>query len=229
MDSSAPPQTPSDPLADFWDAHGDKLQVAFAVFIMLFIFAFLSGGMLIGQDRGAELLIVPCGIVLVFASFSIYILLHGLAGMNMRLKLDKRAYSPDEQITGTITINRALKSPARSLTVSFYGVEKHGKYNHRVCEKQVQLSGARTFMKGETIQFSIPIPQEAKARIAEKPGMDLSINGLPVFGSRHVRGWCVEAKLDIPGEVDMSKTAMVRLVAAGQQSAANQGEGAQTI
>lgn len=229
-------------MADFWNEHGDKLQVAFGIFTMLFtlgwfammalgigLFGILSGGMPGGQGRGMELLIVPCGIALVFASFSIYILLRGLAGMNMRLKLDKRAYSPDEHITGTITINRSFKSPARSLTVSFYGIERHGKRSHRTCKKQVQLSGARTFMKGEAIPFSIPIPQEAKARIAETPNPSLSIDGMPLFGARYIAGWCVEAKLDLPGEVDISKTAMVCLVAAGQQPAAGQGERAYTI
>lgn len=219
-------------LDGLWDRHGDSVQIAaYSTGLLLFIgtFIFIAFGVILfyfllggsssvpGKrlDVPLESVAAPCAMFLFAAVILGYALLRAIAGRGMTVATDKRLYSPDEEITGTITINRSLKSPARSLSVSFFGLERSGKHQRRVFESKAQVSGARTFVKGETVRFSIRVPPEAKARIAEKPGISLSINGLPMFGSR-ILNWCVEAKLDLPGEVDMSKIAVVRFLPAQQ-------------
>ncbi|GEM_PF-5625601 len=197
-------------------------MLAFAVASFL-IFAGLFGvTTLVFSATGSpaillEGIVMPC--VVFFVTFAIlgYCLIRLLIGRNMLVKLEKLSYVFGEQINGTVTINRNMSKQARSLKIIFYGLQRQGKHNRYVCKKETLLSGARTFRKGETIPFLISIPGEVKNYIgANDPLKDNRYLGVALRLTPYIPSWYVEAKLDLPNEVDMSKAVMIRITPVGQ-------------
>ena len=164
----------ADKMTSFMNNASGPIQMALAAGAIVFIifwfvmFAVMFGGATVmfsavgGPRIPIEGMIFPCLIFWVFLGFFGYYLLHALAGRHLLVKLDKLAYVFGEQINGSITIDRDINKQARSLTVSFYGLERQGKRMEKVCVKEIMLSGARTFRKGEVIPFSISMPDEVK-------------------------------------------------------------------
>ena len=137
-------------------------------------------------------------IILIFA-FNIY---QSNKSKQLRLKLDKPAYSPGEEITGNLILDFSKEKQARSLKVRFYGMQHRGKHHYRVCPVEIVLSGARTYRRGESFSISLAVPGDAAQYVAQ-PG-----------GYGHVSEWYVEAQLDIPNEVDFLRRERITLQAA---------------
>ena len=154
----------------------------------------------------------PCIISVFVLIFPAYFLYKLVAGLRLEVKLDKITFALGEPITGSVIINKEMKKQARSLKVYFYGLERLGRRNVRVCEKITILSGARTFRKGETIPFSISMPPSVKDYFgATRPRMEDRYANVMLGLSSSVQVWHVEAKLDLPGELDMSNFVMLRV------------------
>jgi len=135
--------------------------------------------------------ILPClaalgGLLFVYRKYT--------QGKQIELRLDKRTFSLGEPLTGSVILNLGKDTPARGLSVKFYGVYYDGNYHNKICTTRLDLAGSRTYKKGESFPFSIPIPGSARQSLGAS---QLS--------------WHVEAQLDISKEVDMVKTERVKL------------------
>lgn len=124
--------------------------------------------------------------------------------MALDVKLDKPVYSIGEALTGSIIFNMVKEKQASSLKVRFYGAERRRHHSHssrptHYCDAELLLSGPRTFRKGDSVRFSIPMPQDVSQyyRVAT-----------PFNSTQH---WFVEAQLCIPNEIDMVKQKIVEL------------------
>ena len=191
--------------------------LAFAICILLFVSAMstLADATMqlfnpTGPSAPIGMNIIPCIMTLVLAVIFVYTALSLRAGMQIEVKLDKPQYLLGEPITGTVTLNLSKEKAARSLTAIFAGYQKRGKHTRVVCKTESLLSPARTYRKGEVLQFSIPIPAEVKNYV-DPPA---PANELESFGRTFTFApqWHVMAKLDVPGEVDIEHYAPVAIV-----------------
>ncbi len=72
----------------------------------------------------------------------------------------------------------------------FYGVSLQGE-GGRLCQNEILVAPGRIFNKGESFPFTISMPKEVE--------------------DYHGLFWYVEAKLDIPGEIDITKEALIEI------------------
>jgi len=156
------------------------------------------------------------GLILFFCfAYLIYYLLRLFAGRHMVVKPDKRSFTFGEKITGNIIINRNIAKQARSLKLCFYGIQAEGKYRECVCKKETTLTGARLFRKGEIIPFSINMPNSVKDYIGANYDLkDKNYLRVALLASPYIHSWNIEAKLDLQGEMDLTRTVMIRIVPA---------------
>jgi len=155
-------------------------------------------------------------IIIFFASMLIYGILGWRQSKQMEILLDKKEFAIKEPITGSIHLKFGKDKQARSLMVGFYGERQESKkHSIRFCEIETKLSGARTYLKGESIPFSIAMPQDVESKLRPRaPANEMEkfirrYEGLPV--------WRITAKLDIPNEIDISQEVEVK-IASGKES-----------
>jgi hypothetical protein len=164
------------------------IALVFIVFVLfLFVPSFPGGSMLLFV---AIALLPLAGLLFIYRKYT--------QGRQIELKFDKPAYSFDEAVTGTVILNLEKEVQARGLKVRFYGAKREGRYIVRFCMIEFSLAEARTFRKGESFRFSIPVPSSARQ----------SVETLQTLAGP---SWHVEAQLDIPNGIDMIKTEMVKL------------------
>jgi hypothetical protein len=156
-----------------------------AALALLLIGCFLTGSI---ASPIAILVLVP--LFLAVAVLLILEIIRDNAGRQLQLRLGKQVYSPGEKITGSVILNLGKEKQARSLTVRFYGLRGRGKRKLRICSTEAEVSGERTYRKGESLFFSLVVPRESRFL-----GEDAELDGRTF--------WHVEAQLDIPREVDL--------------------------
>ena len=160
--------------------------------IVAILFLFFCGIAVLSGAADPIALMVGVPILLLVTYVFIIMRIDPDTSSQLQIKPDKTAYSPGEEITGSITLNLEKERQARGLKVRFYGLKSSGKYMARVCTAEAVLSGARTYRKGESLRFSIAIPLQAKQYLGQNAGV-----------GRNAVFWNVEARLDLPLEKDM--------------------------
>ncbi|MFA5930338.1 MAG: hypothetical protein WC861_05635 [Candidatus Micrarchaeia archaeon] len=138
-------------------------------------------------------------------------------GKQLQLKIDRPAYSPGEEITGSIILFLDKGKQARSLKVRFYGMQRSGKHRYQVCRTETILSGARVYQRGESLGFSLVVPSDAMKYSQDATRYLIKAAG---YENANATDWYVEAQLDIPNEIDIIKREPVGLLAPGGAQAA---------
>ena len=123
----------------------------------------------------------------------------GLSEGNIELVLGPTTFTPRETINGVAKLKLARPTNARSLTVEFYGEIERGDKYERVFRIEQNLGGERTYKNGETFDFSLTIPEQAKP--PEAQGTFGSIRDLFVPKPKN---WYVHAQLDITIATDIN-------------------------
>jgi len=156
------------------------------------------------------------GLIIIFTfGVLLYSYLKMSAGQNILVNLDKPAFALGEQITGSVLINKNITNPAKSVKLLFYGLDMRpfrlgGGKRIRICKQETVISGARTFRKGESIPFSINMPESVNEYLgADKNSADKfvseTLGGVPFL-------WYLEAKFDMPGEIAISNIADLQII-----------------
>ena len=143
----------------------------------------------------------PLSIVGLFVLGIALLIYKNRKGRALEIKLDKQVYLIGEALTGRIIFNLEKEKQARALKVRFYGREPstNDRSPSQYCDVEVPLAEARTFRKGDSFRFSIPMPAEVQNYYRE---------GTP-FNTGPC--WFVEAQLELPGEMDMENKIIVNL------------------
>jgi len=156
--------------------------------------------------------------IIIFFCFLLYIYLKLSSGQNILVNLDKQAFALGEQITGSVLINKNITNPAKSVKLMFYGLDMRPFRlgGGSICKQETIISGARTFRKGESIPFSINMPESINEYLgADKNSADKfvseTLGGVPFL-------WYLEAKFDMPGEIAMSNTADLQIIFNGNKA-----------
>jgi hypothetical protein len=149
----------------------------------------------------------------------------GFGKGKIELKLEKLNYHPGETIKGTLSLE--LKEPvqARELRVIFAGLKRTSRTNvsfgqgasvssrsrsdfvHRF---KMQVDGEKEYLGG-SYPFEIAIPSDLLQKGPDS-GLQTAMKAIQFLGgvSSSVQ-WFVEASLDIPGGMDVSKKVQINL------------------
>jgi len=128
----------------------------------------------------------------------------GLGEGEMEITLGPTTFTPRETINGKVKLKLPKAVAARSLVVEFYGEADSGKKFEKVYRVSQQLGEERTYKNGESLSFSLSIPENAAAPAAQG-----------TFGAIHdmfvpkPHSWFIEAKLDVPMAPDINARIMV--------------------
>lgn len=141
--------------------------------------------------------IAPGFIGVLLFLFLIYVTARKLVGRQIEIKLEKDEFAIGEGIKGTICLKLDKPTKARSLKVFFFGLHNYGQYTSIICQNDITASPGRIFIRGESFDFTIPVPEEAENYFSQ---------GFP-FKPR----WYVKAKLDMPGKVDIQNEARIKI------------------
>jgi len=116
----------------------------------------------------------------------------------IEITLGQTTFTPLETMNGKVKISIPKKINARSFIVEFYGEVERGDKHECVFRVAQKLGEERTYKNGETFDFSLPIPAQAKP--PEAQGTFGSIHDLFVPKPRN---WYIEAKMDVPMAFDI--------------------------
>ena len=122
----------------------------------------------------------------------------GMGEGEIEITLGPTTFTPQETMNGTVKIRLPKATKARSFIVEFYGEVERGNKHECVFRVAQTLGEERTYKNGETFDFSLPIPDQAKP--PEAQGTFGSIHDLFVPKPRN---WYIEAKLDVPIAFDL--------------------------
>jgi len=123
----------------------------------------------------------------------------GISEGDIEIDLGPSTFTPRETINGKLKLKLSAPVQARSLTVEFYGEVERGNHYERVFRVEQKLSGERNYKNGETFDFSLTLPEQAKP--PEAQGTFGSIQDLFVPKPKN---WYVHAQLDIPMAADIN-------------------------
>ncbi len=144
-------------------------------------------------------------------------MIFGIGRGKMDIRIVKREFRPGEAIDGTLWLE--LKEPvqARGVSVALVGERKvrQGKETRteRVFEFAQPLDGERVYNPGGSeFRFAITIPESVREQRPQSEGMaGLAKMMLSLFSPNPIK-WYVDAKLDVPKSVDVSKRVQISIV-----------------
>ena len=122
----------------------------------------------------------------------------GMGEGEIEIILGPTTFTPQETMNGKVKISLPKATVARSITVEFYGEVENGNKFERVFRAAQVLGEERTYKNGETFDFSLTIPEQAKP--PEAQGTFGSFQDLFV---PKPHSWYIEAKIDIPLSPDI--------------------------
>ena len=151
---------------------------------------------------------MPYAIQSVYFTFGFILLILGIfaykltqlhVGKQMVLSLKKYVFFAGEEIEGTVILNLNKEKKARGLYLLFYGLLPSADVSPTVFEKKRLLQPARTYKRGQAFRFSIPMPDPDK------------VKHIIVANSRNPPVWFIKAYLDLPNEIDISRSVAVKI------------------
>ncbi|MFH1235077.1 MAG: hypothetical protein V1493_05705 [Candidatus Diapherotrites archaeon] len=153
-----------------------------------------------------------------------FVFLFGFGKGKMEMTLEKFNFSAGDTIKGhaSLTLNKPTK--ARAMKVVFWG-ERESRHTHHdshgthtstrtetIYSFELPLDGEKEYSSTE-YDFEIKVPAMQQAQMPEMDGAFGAVMKTAAFlaGPIAPPKWFVQAKLDIPGGMDVSKTVQVNI------------------
>lgn len=141
----------------------------------------------------------------------------------MTIELEKLEFHPGDSVNGTVKLEMKKSMPARALKAKVFGQEiikkrsggKTSTEMHTIFDFEKELSGEREY-RTEEFQFQITIPtnvlEKNTPQLEGTAATAVAAIGMLTGSSQSRRiEWRVEAKLDVPGGLDISNKVKINV------------------
>jgi hypothetical protein len=145
----------------------------------------------------------------------------GIGEGKVEITLDKGSYGSGETINGRLSLTLNSPKKARKLRVQFYGERtkprrgRSSSSTERIMVQEVQLDGEKEYPSGtKEYEFKFQLPNiQRPAQSAEQGLMGAITNLVTSMADPYANvRWFVDASLDLPMSMDISKKMPVNFV-----------------
>jgi hypothetical protein len=141
-----------------------------------------------------------------------------LKGGKININLNKLSFKHGEMVEGKVDLNVKKAKNARGVKVKIYAVRKersssgNGTTNRTLFSYEQPLDVEREYSPGNyNYDFKLQVPDEQKINIEGNVGT--ALNAIKAFGNMvSPTYWYIEAKLDVPGGLDINKKVQINVV-----------------
>ena len=148
-------------------------------------------------------------------------MIFGIGRGKMDIRIVRREYRPGEAIDGTLWLDLKESVMARGVSVALVGERKVVRHQgkgtqvstERVFEFALPLDGEKSYAPGGSeYRFTITVPQSIQGLLPQGESMSGLMKVVRFLSSPNPIRWYLDAKLDVPKSVDVSKRVQINIV-----------------